>query len=124
MVFLGQCSVYSLGWTEQSGLVVGHRSYPWAVCRAEVRCGAGALDVPLGQCSLYKCSCLGVGRLGLRRIEWLLPEPSPQSILHYSTYNPSYTLPTADKVLASLPHPTFSVGLANTLLHSTVQNYM
>ena len=111
-------SVYSLPWAVQSWLVVRHPRYPWAVCRAEGRCGAGVLDVPLGHCSLHKCSCLGVGRLGLRRIEWLLPEPTLQSILHCSTYNPSYTLPTADKVVSPLPHPTFSVGLSNTLYNT------
>ena len=70
VVPLGQCSVYSL--QSKAGLL-------WDIQGTPGQCAQQREGVGLGQCSLYKCSCLGVGRPGLRRIEWLLPEPTLQS---------------------------------------------
>ena len=77
VVPLGQCSVYCL--QSKAGLL-------WDIQGTPGQCAQQREGVGLGQCSLYKCSCLGVGRPGLRRIEWLLPEPTLQSLLHCSTY--------------------------------------
>ena len=84
----------------------GQPRYPWVSVKQRV--SVGGADVPLGQCSLYKCrSRCGMPGAAADRV--VTPRTHP-------TIHP--TLLGADKVVTPLPplaHPTFSVGSANTL---------